>query len=138
MQKHFVEFLSPGTFCAESTVLEIESWDVEKACGMARDIVERHGSRPYGFRFLTKSRGTDDLDSKQTASSGTYYLGGKIETLDEIRARNNPDDNILIGNMVSNRWDRVIVNTNSWKWTQPLRDDDVVLDFEMAPAKSGE
>ena len=29
--------------------------------------------------------------------------------------------------MENNGYDRIVVNTNSWKWTQPLEQDDVVL-----------
>lgn len=128
MEKHFVEFLSPGTFVAESTTKPIDSWDVETAVLMAADIKERYGATPYGFRFLTKSRGPDDLDSKVTAKSpGTYYLGGKIETLEQVKARNDPKDRILIANMEGNGYDRIVTNDNSWSWTRPLGKDDVVL-----------
>jgi len=43
MKKHFVHFLSPGTFVAEETSKPIASWSVEKAVKMAREITERHG-----------------------------------------------------------------------------------------------
>jgi hypothetical protein len=76
MEKHFVEFLSPGTFFAEITTVPIESWDTKKAQELAHGISERHSATPYGFRFITRSRGQDDLDSKVTARSGMYFLGG--------------------------------------------------------------
>jgi len=38
---------------------------------------------------------------------------------------------ILISNMENNGYDKIIVNTNSWKWTQPLRESDIVLQYEM-------
>ena len=31
IQKHFITFVSPGTFVHEETEKEIDSWDVEKA-----------------------------------------------------------------------------------------------------------
>ena len=40
--------------------------------------------------------------------------------------------------MECNGYARIIVNTNSWKVTQPLRDDDVVLDWENAHAETRE
>ena len=64
MKKHFVTFFSPGTFVSETTEKEIDSWDVEKAKELARSIKERHGATPYGFRFITRSRNDDELDSK--------------------------------------------------------------------------
>lgn len=136
VSKHFVEYLSPGTFVAESTSKEIASWDVDEAVRMACDISERNGARPYGFRFTTRSRGPDDLDSKETARSGVYYLGGLVETLDDVRRRATHDDDILISNMEINGYDRIVTNTNSWRWTQPLRDGDTVLDVVLPPRKN--
>ena len=130
MVRHFVEFLSPGTFVSESTVKPIYSWDVEKAKRMARQVTERYGATPYGFRFITRERREEELDSKVTKTSGTYYLGGVIQTLEEIKERHDPKDSILIANMESNHWDRVIVNTNSWKVTQPFTEKDTLLTFK--------
>jgi len=138
MQQHFVTFYSPGTFVAEETTKPVAAWDVDAACEMARDITERHGATPYGFRFTTRARGDADLDSKVVATSPTYYLGGRIETLDEVEARNDPKETILRSNMRGNGWDRIVVNDNSWRWTQPLSDGDVVRDWSprtLTPAE---
>ncbi len=129
LQQHYVTFYSPGTFVAETSAKPVDSWDVYAAVKMAREVKERHGAVPYGFRFTTRGRGPDDLDAKQTAQSPFYYLSGKVETLAEVKARATPDDRILIGNMEGNGYDRIITNCNSWRWTQPLKDDDVVLEF---------
>ena len=130
MKKHFVEFLSPGTFVSEVSTRDIDSWDVEQAKSMARTIKERHNAKPYGFRFITRERQDNELDSRVTKTSGIYYLGGSVLTLEDVRARNNPDDRTLIWNMEVNKFDRVIENTNSWKVTMPLDKEDVVLDWE--------
>ena len=125
---HFVEFYSPGTFLAETTVRPVESWDVEAAQEMAGAIVERYGARPYAFRFLTRERGPDDLDSHVSDRSGLYYLGGQVRTIEEVRATADPSERILLSNMECNGWDRVVSTTEGWKWTQPLTDGDVVLE----------
>ncbi len=129
MKQHFVTFFSPGTFVAEETTKPIDSWDIENAKKMARSINERYNATPYGFKFSTRNRGEKDLDSKVTEKSPMYYLGGKVETLSEVEARSPKPDRILISNMRDNGWKRIITNTNSWKWTQPLNDDDVVLSW---------
>ena len=129
MKKHFVTFYSPGTMFAETTTKEIESWDVDLAVQMSKDILERYGATPYGFQFITRGREPDELDSKVIAKSGMYYLGGKVETLEEIEARNDPNERILRSNMRSNRWDRVWTSTKGWKTTQPLNDEDTVLEI---------
>lgn len=128
MEKHFVTFCSPGTFVAEQTTRNIDAWDIDAAIAMAKGIKERYNALPYGFYFTTRARNDDELDSKEVAKSPMYYLGGEIFTLDQVKAKNNPNDRILISNMEINGYNRIVVNTNSWKWTQPLNKDDVVLD----------
>jgi len=127
MEKHFVKFLSPGTFLDEETWKEIDSWDIEQAIEMSKSIIERHNATPYGFQFVTRERSEEESDSRQTAKSGIYYLGGKIMTLDDVK-RSMPDEGILISNMECNNWGRIIVNTNSWRICKPLYEDDQVID----------
>lgn len=130
MQKHFVTFYSPGTFTAETTTKEIDGWDASVAMKMAHDVTERYGATPYGFQFSTRSRGDADFDSKRSGESPMYYLGGRIETLAEVEARNDPKEEILRSNMRCNGWDRIIVNDNSYRSCQPLQPTDIVLDWK--------
>lgn len=129
MEQHYVTFYSPGTFFAETNTEKVDAWDVDAAIERARSVLHRYNAMPYGFRFTTRGRGSDDLDAKEISQSPMYYLGGAVETLAEVKARDNPGDRILISNMDGNGYDRIITNNNSWKWTQPLRPDDVVLEF---------
>ena len=136
VEQNFVRFFSPGIVVAETTSKPIDKWDVAQAVEMAKSIKVRYGAVPYGFSFITRGRGPNDLDSREIRrSTGVYYLGGKVETLAEIKARNDPDNNILISNMEGNGWDKVLVNTNSWTWTQPLKEGDVVLDVNLRAAE---
>jgi len=128
MKKHFVTFYSPGTFVAEQTTKPIESWDVEEAVILSRDVKERYGAIPFGFRFSTRERCDDELDSRESKRSKMYYLGGTVLTLEEIKARKDPADATLISNMECNGWDRVLENRNSWRWSAPLEEGDVVLE----------
>lgn len=127
MKQHFVTFLSPGTLFAESTVKPIDSWDVDTAVKMAKDVTERYGAKPYAFRFSTRARSDKDLDSKVIQTSPTYYLNGTVETLEDIERRNDPKESILLSNMRSNGWNRVVTTQTPYRWTQPLEDGDVVL-----------
>lgn len=129
MRKHFVEFLSPGTFVAETTVKAIDAHNVDAAVEMARSVTERYGARPYGFRFVTRERGENDFDSRETFRSGVYYLGGKLKTLSEVETMAGTQ--ILASNMRCNGWDRVIVNDNSWRWVQPFEESDVLLEVTL-------
>lgn len=131
MEKHFVTFFSPGTFVSEADTHEIDSWDANYAQHMARTIFQRHGARPYGFQFSTRGRGPNDLDSKVISQSGMYFLGGAIETLAEVKARADPSERILLSNMEGNGYDKIIINTNSWKHTAPFVEGDTLLDFKF-------
>jgi hypothetical protein len=125
--QHFVTFFSPGTFVAEHTTKPVDEWDVPTAQRMAAEVKERHGAVPYAFQFTTRERGEADLDSHETGRSGMYYIGGRILTIEEVRAAADPADRILLRNMECNGWDRVWQTTTGWAWTQPLKDGDVVL-----------
>jgi len=131
--KHYVTFCSPGTMCAEESVKEIDEYNVEEAVQMSRDIKERHGALPYGFYFSTRGRAEEDLDSHEITRTGVYYLGGEVMTLERIRVRNRKDERILRSNMETNGWDEVVINRNSYKWTQPLHEKDTVLDMTHYP-----
>lgn len=134
VRKHYVEFYSPGTFIAESSTKPIAEWDVAEACRMAADITERHGARPYGFRFLTRlvagpvpdgEGGLMNVEPKEVARSGMHYINGRLFTLDDI-----PDDaehSILRGNMKSNGFERVVETRNGYRWTQPFESGDKIV-----------
>lgn len=134
--QHFVTFYSPGTFVSETNRVEVESWNVDHAVELARQTIQRHGARPYGFAFTSETRkvvhrdGIPDIKTDVTRSP-MYYIGGKVETLQEIVDRNLKSEEILRSNMICNGYDRVIVNTNSYKSTWPLHAEDVVLDVEL-------
>jgi len=127
IEKQFVEFYSPGTIVPETTTEPIDSWDIKKAIKMSREIKERHGATPYGFRFKTRGRREKDLDSKEIKRSGVYYLGGVILTLADVIAENDPMNDILISNMRGNKIKRVIRNNNSWRFIGRLNKEDIVL-----------
>jgi len=131
MIKHFVIFFSPGTLFAEQTQKSIDSWNMNEAIKMARNIKERYEATPYGFCFTTRERKDDELDSKEIKRSGMYFLGGKVLTLQDIKIRNDPKDNILISNMECNHWNKIVENCNSWKVTQPFHNEDKVIDFSV-------
>lgn len=124
MIKHFVTFSSPGTFFSEERTLEIDSWDAAKAVEMSKGIVERYNATPFAFRFTTRGRSEEELDSKIIAMSNRYYLGGTAMTVEDVK-REVPDSKILVSNMELNGWERVI--KTPFGNIQPLHDGDVIL-----------
>lgn len=127
MKQHFITFYSPGTLIAEQTTKPIPSWDIEQAITLAATITERYGAKPYGFQFSTRSRTESELDSSEVARSPMHYMNCHVESLEEIKARQDPNDRILISNMQCNGWNRVVRTKEGWRWTQPLLDKDVVI-----------
>ena len=122
MKKEFVRFFFPGTFFAEDAMEPISNWDVEQAKGMALKFQRS----PFGFRFITRAREVDELDSKQVAESPMYYLGGKVETIDEVMRRDLPEEETLRWNMRANNHARVI---HTMGRTYPLANDSVLLEL---------
>jgi hypothetical protein len=144
-EKHFVTFYSPGTFVAETTTREIGEWNRMQACRMAKDIVERHGARPFGFRFVTRLCADDVLDSRggtlrveprEIRRSGMHHLGGTIATLADVEARNDPKEEILRSNMRCNKIAAVVENCNSYKSVHPFEVDDLLLDPDTGTARA--
>lgn len=127
MQAHFVTFFSPGTFVSETTDKPIAAWNTDAALALMADVTERYGAKPYGFRFTTRGREENELDSKVVDRSPMYFVGGKVETREEIIARNDPKEEILRFNLDANDIERVWVSTEGWRVTQPLNADDIVL-----------
>lgn len=139
MRKHFVTFVSPGTMFSEETRQPISAWNPKIAAEMARGITERHGAKPYGFRFSTclahepvpdGEGGTLEVLSRKVAESGIYFLGGELRTIDHVRKVANPKEEILLSNMEANNWAIIIENTNSYKSTHPFNEEDFVIDPE--------
>jgi hypothetical protein len=128
IEQHFVVFYRPGLFYAVASSRRIDRWDVDKVLDIVGTIIEVHGYIPFGFQFITR-RNDGQLDSRETARSQMYYLGGTILTINEVKARNDPSDRVLIDNMRHNKFGRVIENYNSRKVVLPLDEEDVVLDY---------
>lgn len=136
MTQHFVVFQSPGTFVHEETKRQIPSWSVAEAMRMADEITERYGATPFGFYFETRHRGAGELDSHVAKLSCRYYLGGTVRSRAEIEAKADPEEAILLGNMKSMGWDRVVENRNSFRITLPLLEGDEILEY-TPPSKRG-
>lgn len=135
MKKHFVEYLSPGTFVSEVSNREVASWSVPDAIKMMGEIVERHGARPYGFRFYTMSRGEDDLNASRTARSHIYFVNCDVLTAEEILADDDPRFATMRANVLGNGIKRVARTRHGWLAHLPMSDRDEVIEApELAKA----
>jgi hypothetical protein len=78
MKQHYVTFLSPGSFFPEESTRKVDGWypDLERQSLLADGA--------FAFYFTTRERADDELDSRQTAKSGRYYLGGEVFHLSSL------------------------------------------------------
>ena len=92
-EQHYLVLLITRGFNSESITRKIDSWDVGKALEKYVEAMKTYHSKLFGFRFITKK------DGKIVRKSGTFYVNGKVETLKELIARNDPKDETLINNL---------------------------------------
>lgn len=148
MRKHLVTFYSPGTLFPETTTKDIPSWDPRVAAQWAKDIVERHGARPFAFRFSTilmaepiddGEGGKLEVTPREVAKSGTHFLGGRLNTLDEVELRGDPNEEILLWNMNANRWPIVCILNESGRYrsSQPFEVEDVLCHVDGTVLERG-
>lgn len=137
MRKHQVTFYSPGTLFSESSTYDIDSWDTAKAVELSEKVIERYGAKPYGFAFETiitakdipdGEGGTLKVQSKLAEKSGIHFLGGRLETYDDVVGRNDKKESILRDNMRFNDMWIVCVNDNSWRSTLPFDENCRIVD----------
>lgn len=146
MRKHQVTFYSPGTLFSESSTRSIDSWDIAQAVEMSKEISERYGAKPYGFVFETVltakdvpdgEGGTLRVEAKVVERSGIHFLGGRLETYDDVVARDKSDESILRSNMRCNSMWIVCINTNSYRSTLPFNEEDKLVDSRGNVIESG-
>ena len=137
MRKHQVTFYSPGTLFSESSTYDIDGWDPAKAVELSEKVTERYGAKPYGFAFSTLIVAQDvpdgegwtlKVESKRVESSGIHFLGGRLETYDDLVDRNDPKESILRDNVRCNEYWIVCINDNSWRSTLPFSELDRIVD----------
>jgi hypothetical protein len=137
--KSFVVFYSPGTLFSEQSVLSIESWTPRLAVELSKQITERHGAKPYGFRFEERLvaepipdgyGGTMKVEPKTLEKSDMFYLGGELRTYGKVVKDNDPNEHILRSNMRGNGYAVVIENRNSYRHTAPFEEGDKIVDVK--------
>ena len=116
----FVSVFSPGTLFSEQDSFEVESRELKPILTKIKDITQRHGAKPYGFRFQ---------DGNGKPLSGTYYITGRLIYFDEI-PENDEDLRILRSNMRANDYPIVIENKNSYRFTGQFEEEDSIINWE--------
>ncbi|KQW72338.1 hypothetical protein [Ensifer sp. Root127] len=128
MSTKHIRFLFDASFKSTEYVVETSSWDVEAAAGIAHRLTLERGVQPYAFWFESREPG----HGPEPKISGTYYLGGKLQTLDELRAENDPSAVIMIHHLEARGIERVVTTNCPCLASFPFRDGDHILEWEPA------
>lgn len=115
----YVQYQYPGLVIQEVSSKKIEARDPEK-------VAAKMPEGAIGFRFFDQTKIEVDkeaLTGEPKNYSGWYYVDGKEMTLDEVK-REMPERKILIRNMESNSYDRIVYIRDQ---ALPLRKDDKVI-----------
>lgn len=144
--RHYVTFYSPGTFVSETSTKQIGEWDTAEAVKLSEAIVERHGARPYAFRFETMREGDGVADPEgvvhkveptKLKSSGMYFIGGNLRSYKDVVRDNRPNESILRSNMDCNRIPYVCEVTRGYLSTHPFEENDSIVDAAGNVTRTG-
>lgn len=147
MRKHFVTFLSPGTFVSESSTKPIEAWRPEAAVQLVRNIIERHGATPFAFYFTTCIVPDEPVVSegvqlavvpREVEKSGRHFICGELERWDDVERRNLPSEETLRFNMRGNGVPIVVTGASGYRWTHTFEECDCIVDVRGAIAVRGD
>ena len=93
-------------------------------------------AKPFAFSFETRivadpvpdgEGGELRVEPKTVKESGRHFIGGTVETLAEVQARNLQNENTLRSNMEGNGWNAIVTTINGYKSTQPFTGTDVMV-----------
>jgi len=123
IRKTYIEFVYPGYILNETSTKEVKSRDTAKV---------KVPDGAFGFKFFDILEATVEADGKPVKltsarinESPMYYYGGRIYTRAEV-AREVPNNQILLANMDSKGWDKVI-KTRARNF-QPFEKTDVFVE----------
>ncbi|MBB6487942.1 hypothetical protein [Rhizobium lusitanum] len=125
MNNEFAVFAFAGNFSSTERRVAIQSRNVEYAEGIAQQMTIECGFQPVAFRFETMSD-----DGSIQNRSGWFYLGGTVETLQDITGKNEPGDSRLIHFLEESGLNKIVTNNCPYLVRFPLRDQDQVLSWE--------
>lgn len=69
------------------------------------------------------------IDIKTRKASGVYYINSYVESYEDIRVKNNPEEKDILTKM-ENLGCRNIVRSVEHDWVYPFRDQDKLVNFE--------
>ena len=102
-----------------------------------RLLTERRDAKDNGISDVYEILGHMTQEPREIASSGLYFLGGKLRTYDEVVADNDPQEAILRANMRGNEMWVIVQNDNSWRFTGAFSEQDCIVDGDGRIVRRG-
>ena len=125
--RDFVTFFTIGKTDAEEDTKLVPGWNVELAITMARNMYSRQFIKPYAFRFSSRAWSNVDLCSTVRATGPMNYLGGRMEPLAKLEARDEPEERLLLAKIRERGFGTVVViQLGSKRLIAPLAGGDAV------------
>jgi hypothetical protein len=121
-------FYEPGSLFAEEWSQEVSTRDPYEIAKLAPKRAFCFVLRDYVDKKTVVDGDTFEKTEPLGESTGRYYLGGSVYTIDEMKAKfgSDRDRRILISNMENNNWLKVI-QCPSGNW-QPFTEKDELLE----------
>jgi hypothetical protein len=126
MIKHYVEFLYPGILVSETSSREVKK----------REQPRQIPRNCFGYRFFDRREAVVDgekLVGKPHKFSGNFYFGEAMTLADVKKLQPRDNYKILIGNMESNGYKRVV--KTEFGQFMPIEKGDKVLSPRRAQKK---
>ncbi len=123
-----VTFYRPGSFFSEESTQEVTTHDPKEIAKLAPEHSFCFTIRDYVAKTTIVDGEEFEKTEAEGESTGRFYIGGSVYTVDEMRAQfgEDSDKRILISNMESNGWPAVIqCKTGNW---QPFGEKDELLE----------
>lgn len=100
--KHFIQFLSPGSFFSESSSKQVKSRDDSKV---------KIGKYSFGYRFYDRNEfsnpDTGELMTGKPLNHSNWTYFGETMSVNQVK-KNVKDNRILVANMENNGFKKVV------------------------------
>lgn len=128
MSQISLNYFFQDTSRPDEVVMDLSAFDIGEAIEIAESSMDEWGDQPFAFQFVNRYLKENGRYSHQF--SPTYYLGGRVRTIQEIQSADKPDERELLRKMALCRCDKVITTVTPCPVTLPFARDGVVLEWE--------
>ena len=123
---HFVTYLFSPDSCSKPITVPSPAWDPRHAIERIDTVCGTHRHRPHRFYFTTPHDANHGFTNP--TRSHMYYLGGFVETQQQVLERTSPQSP-LYRSMVDKNVHQVVTIQRDTIHTYPLTPNDIVMNM---------